>query len=60
MSSVTSNCQTFSCAFGQMCRMTAGAACLLSGLALTVTFWLMFLGIPLALLGVALIAADPN
>ncbi len=60
MSSVTPSCETFSCSLGQMCRIAAGAACLLSGLVLTVTFWLMFVGIPLALFGVALIAADQN
>ena len=60
MSTVTSNCQTFRCSLGAMCRIAGGVACLFSGLVLTVTFWLMFIGIPLALLGVALLAADPN
>ena len=46
MSPITSNCETFSCSLGQMCRIAAGAGCLLSGLVLTVTFWLMFVGIP--------------
>lgn len=60
MSTGTSNCQTFRCSSGTMCRIAGGVARLFSGLVLTVTFWLMFVGIPLALLGVVLIAADPN
>ena len=60
MSTGTSNCQTVRCFFETVCRIVAGVACLFSGLVLAVTFWLMFIGIPLALLGVALIAADPN
>ncbi len=60
MSTVISSCETFGCSLGRMARIAAGAACLFSGLVLTATFWLMIVGIPLALFGVALIAADQN
>lgn len=60
MSTANPSCETFSCSFGKMCRIAAGATCLFSGLVLTATFWLMFIGVPLALFGVALMAADQN
>lgn len=58
MSAVSSSCETLGCLLTAVFRLAAGVACVLSGLVLIVTFWLMFVGIPLALFGVALIASD--
>jgi len=58
MSTATSHCESLACALATLCRRMAGAMCLISGLVLTLSFWLMFIGIPLALFGVALMVAD--
>jgi len=52
------DCHSFGCSLAAICRYTVGALCVVSGLVLTLTLWLMVIGIPLALFGVALIAAD--
>lgn len=51
-------CETFTCNLARLCRQSIGTACIAGGVVLSLTFWLAIVGVPLALFGVALIAAD--
>lgn len=58
MKTASPPCETLACNLARLCRQSIGAACIAGGLVLSLTFWLAIVGVPLALFGVALIAAD--
>lgn len=55
MASVGSSCESLRCVFGHIGEVLLGTLLLLLGIVFVLTLWLMPLGLPLGLLGVALI-----
>ncbi len=51
------SCDSVRCLFGELLRMIAGMSLLFVGGLMTITFWLLPLGVPLALLGVAVLVS---
>ena len=53
-------CQVTVAVLSMLCQGALGVSCILIGVAMTMTFWLIPLGLPLALLGVALLHPSAN
>ncbi len=51
-------CNSFGCLVSDWLRPIIGISFVLLGVLMTVTFWLLPLGVPLALLGVAILGSD--
>ena len=62
MSASRSDCDSFWCALGRFVRILVGIAFLVLGGLMTITFWLMPIGLPLALFGLAItsLASSPT
>ena len=58
MSASQSGCDSFWCALGRFVRALVGIAFLVLGGFMTITFWLMPIGLPLALGGLAITLSD--
>ncbi|MBI1903722.1 MAG: hypothetical protein HY000_16765 [Planctomycetes bacterium] len=57
MTGKQSSCDSVECLFGELPRLIAGVSFVLAGGLMTITFWLLPLGVPLALLGVAVLVS---
>ena len=60
MSASQSGCDSFWCALGRFVRALVGIAFLVLGGLMMITFWLMPIGWPLALLGLAITLSDTS
>ncbi len=58
MSASQSGCDSFWCALGRFARALVGIAFLVLGGLMTITFWLMPIGLPLSLFGLAITLSD--